>query len=59
MPWQLVNEILVPTEHGRAWRVEAGQTMRIIAIDGPQCGDLAVFNAHYYQETYSADFSYL
>ena len=59
MPWQLVKEILVPTEHGRAWKVEAGQTMRIIAIDGPQCGDLAVFNAHYHKETYSADFSYL
>ena len=59
MAWKLVNEILVPAEQGRAWEVEAGQLMRIIAIEGPQCGDLAVYNAHYYKEAYSADFSYL
>ena len=53
-----VREILVPAEHGRAWVLNAGQTLRVIAIEGPQCGDLAVFNAHYYRETYSADFSY-
>ena len=59
MSWKLVNEILVPAEHGRAWRVNAGQAMRLIAIAGPQCGDLAVFNAHYYKESYSADFSFM
>ena len=52
--WKLVNEILMPAEHPRAWKVSAGQAMRIIAVEGPQCGDLAVFNAHYNKETYSA-----
>ena len=58
MAWKLVNEIIVPAEYGRAWTVNAGQTMRIIAIDGGQCGDLAVFNAYNYRDTYAADFSW-
>ena len=59
MPSKLVDEILVPAEYGRAWKVSSGQRMRVIAIDGPQVSDMAVFNAHYYKETYSSDFSYL
>ena len=59
MSWKLVNEILIPAEHGRAWRVNAGQTMRIINTEGPQVGDLAVFNAHDYTEIYDPDASYV
>ena len=59
MSGKLLQEILVPAEYGRAFRVDKGQTMRIIAIDGPQVGDMTVYNAHNYRERYSADFSYL
>ena len=57
MAWKLVQEILVPAEYGRAWRLKVGQTMRLIAVDGPQVGDLAVFNAHNYREFYDPTFS--
>lgn len=46
------DEFIVPAEHGKAWRVNEGETLRIIAIDGPQVGDLAMFNAHNYNEVY-------
>ena len=59
MARKLVQEILVPAEYGRAFRVDKGQTMRIIAIEGPQVGDLAAFNAHNYREFYDPTFSYV
>ena len=59
MSWKLIDEILVPAEHGRGWRLNAGQKMRIIAIEGPQVGDLAVFNAHDYGEIYDPAYSWL
>ena len=59
MPGKLIKEITVPAEYGRAWRLDKGQTMRIIAIDGPQVGDLAVFNAHNYREIYDPTYSYV
>ena len=59
MTRKLVKELLVPAEHGKAWRVDKGQILRIIAIDGPQVGDLATFNAHNYREVYDPDWSYV
>ncbi len=59
MPGKIVSELMVPAEYARAFRVDRGQTMRIIAVDGPQVGDMTVYNAHNYKEAYSADFSYL
>ena len=58
MPGKLVDEIMVSAEHGRGWRVNKGQTMRIIAIEGPQVGDLTMFNAHNYAEAYDPALSY-
>ena len=55
----LVDEIIIPAEHGRAFRVYQAQTMRVIAVDGPQVGDMVVFNAHDYRQTYDGFFSYM
>ena len=59
MSRELVQEILVPAMYGRAWHVNKGQSMRIIAVDGPQVGDLIAFNAHDYKESYDPEWSYI
>jgi uncharacterized protein len=42
----LVQSIVVPIRSGRAWEVQAGQVFRIRTIDGPQVGDLNIWNRH-------------
>ena len=59
MARQLVKEVLVPAMHAEAWTIEVGQTMRIIAIDGPQVGDLIAFNTHDLKESYDPEWSYI
>jgi len=59
MPRKLVQEIFIPAEHGRAYIVKKGQTQRVIAIEGPQVGDMAIFNEHDYREVFSDDMSYI
>lgn len=39
-------EITVPPRDGRCFRVQAGQTFRISSVEGPQVGDLNLWNAH-------------
>src|SRR6056297_3205439 len=39
------SEILVPAAHGRAVRLEAGATVEIVAVEGPQVADLWAFAA--------------
>ena len=39
-------ETRVPPRDGRCFRVKAGQTFRISSIEGPQVGDLNLWNAH-------------
>jgi uncharacterized protein YcgI (DUF1989 family) len=56
---RLVNEILVPAEHAKAYHVREGQRQRIIMIDGPQVGDMAIFNAKNVRETFDAGTSYI
>ncbi|HJL16319.1 MAG TPA: DUF1989 domain-containing protein [Sandaracinaceae bacterium LLY-WYZ-13_1] len=41
----LVERATVPIRDGRAWRVPAGHVTRIVAIEGPQVGDLNLWNA--------------
>ncbi len=43
---RLVEELTVPARAGRAWPVRAGQVCRIIAVAGPQVGDLNCWNLH-------------
>lgn len=40
------DEVVVPPREGRAFRVAAGQTFRIRSVEGPQVGDLNLWNAH-------------
>lgn len=41
---ELVEEFVLPIRSGRAWEVPAGQLCRIVAVEGPQVGDLNLWN---------------
>jgi uncharacterized protein len=41
-----VGEVLVPPRDARAFEVKAGQFFRISSVEGPQVGDLNLWNAH-------------
>jgi uncharacterized protein YcgI (DUF1989 family) len=40
----LVDSFVIPIRSGRAWKVPAGHACRILTVDGPQVGDLNVWN---------------
>ncbi len=40
------GEVLVPPRDARAFRVPAGHVFRISSVEGPQVGDLNLWNAH-------------
>lgn len=40
------GEVLVPAREGRTFHVPAGTFFRIVSVDGPQVGDLNLWNAH-------------
>jgi uncharacterized protein len=42
----LTEKLVVPIRSGRAWRVPAGHVFRIVTIEGPQVGDLNIWNQH-------------
>ncbi len=41
-----IEEFVIPIRTGRAWTVPAGHVFRIVAVDGPQVGDLNLWNLH-------------
>ena len=41
-----VSETIVPPRDARTFTVAAGQFFRIVSVDGPQVGDLNLWNAH-------------
>lgn len=41
----LVEAFEVPIRSGRAWKVPAGHVFRILTVEGPQVGDLNIWNA--------------
>lgn len=41
-----VDSFTVPVRSGRAWEVSAGHLCRIVAVEGPQVGDLNIWNRH-------------
>ncbi|GAB3181223.1 DUF1989 domain-containing protein [Nesterenkonia halophila] len=43
---RLVEEFEIPIRSGRAWQVPAGHIVRIHQTDGPQVGDLNLWNMH-------------
>lgn len=42
----VVEELTVPIRSGRAWEVPAGHVCRISTVEGPQVGDLNLWNRH-------------
>ncbi|MFA5520362.1 MAG: DUF1989 domain-containing protein [Castellaniella sp.] len=42
----LIESITIPIRSGRAWEVPAGHIFRIVTLEGPQVGDLNIWNRH-------------
>jgi uncharacterized protein len=51
--WKLIQEILVPASHGKAWRAKKGQHVEIIDVQGQQVGDLMAWCADDESEYFS------
>lgn len=43
---ELAESFVIPIRTGRAWHVAAGQVFRVVAPEGPQVGDLNIWNRH-------------
>src|SRR6266403_4911989 len=41
-----IHEVVVPPRNARTFDVSAGQFFRIVSVDGPQVGDLNLWNAN-------------
>jgi uncharacterized protein len=41
-----IDEVIVPPREGRAFRAQRGYVFRILSVEGPQVGDLNLWNAH-------------
>ena len=41
-----IDELIVPPREGRSFRVPKGHFFRIVSVEGPQVGDLNLWNAH-------------
>lgn len=50
----LVDSFTIPIRSGRAWKVKARQVCRILTPEGPQVGDLNVWNLHNPRERFWA-----
>jgi uncharacterized protein YcgI (DUF1989 family) len=48
---RLLTSIEVPACEGRAFTVQAGQQLRVVAVDGAQAADLVAFNAGDHRES--------
>ncbi|KAF6807616.1 meiotic chromosome segregation protein [Colletotrichum sojae] len=53
-PRVLVEEFTLPIRSGRAWKAPAGSIVRISTPEGPQVGDLNIWNAHNPRERFWA-----
>ncbi|WP_232660560.1 urea carboxylase-associated family protein [Pseudonocardia sp. TRM90224] len=42
----LVERFEIPIRSGRAWTVPAGHLFRLVTVEGPQVGDLNIWNRH-------------
>lgn len=43
---EIVSEFTIPIRSGQAWEVPAGHVCRISTVEGPQVGDLNLWNRH-------------
>ena len=44
--WHKTAEVLIPPREARCFEIPAGHFFRIVSVDGPQVGDLNLWNAH-------------
>lgn len=44
--WRKIDEVMIPPRDARSFAVPAGAFFRITSIEGPQVGDLNLWNAH-------------
>ena len=51
---ELIESFQVPIRSGRAWKVPAGYICRITTLEGPQVGDLNLWNLHNPRERFWA-----
>ncbi len=51
---ELVESFDIPIRSGQAWVVPAGHVVRLRTVDGPQVGDLNIWNLHNPQERFWA-----
>lgn len=51
---ELVEEFEIPIRSGRAWEIPAGHIARIESVEGPQVGDLNLWNRHNPRERFWA-----
>jgi uncharacterized protein YcgI (DUF1989 family) len=50
----LIKQLLVPKCEGASWTVDAGQEVRIVAVEGPQAADVIAWSAADPRESLSA-----
>ena len=50
--WRKTGEIMVPPREGRCFEVPAGHFFRVVSIEGPQVGDLNLWNAANHAERF-------
>lgn len=53
-PRVLIEEFTIPARSGRAWEAPAGSIIRISTPEGPQVGDLNIWNRHNPRERFWA-----
>lgn len=53
-PRALIDQFTIPIRSGKAWKAPAGSIVRISTPDGPQVGDLNIWNAHNPRERFWA-----
>ncbi|RYO92861.1 hypothetical protein DL764_008065 [Monosporascus ibericus] len=53
-PRTLIQEFTLPIRSGQAWKAPAGSIVRISTPEGPQVGDLNIWNAHNPRERFWA-----
>lgn len=50
--WTQVGEVMVPPREARTFDVPAGHFFRVVSVDGPQVGDLNIWNAKNLEERF-------
>lgn len=55
MARKVVLELTIPRQEGRAFKVMTGQALRVIQVEGPQVGDMTLFNLNDMRERLSPE----